>query len=55
MNTLKDMAKRNYGRTWTIEMLETLVKRGKLSASDFEEITGLSYTTNVEPINEPTE
>ena len=43
MFTLKDIAKRNYGRTWTLEQLKTLVRKGKLSTEDFEEITGETY------------
>lgn len=43
--TLKDMAKKNYDRgLWTTEMLAALVKKEKLSAADYEEITGRIYS-----------
>ena len=39
-----EIAKRNYGRTWTDEMLAKLVEKGKLKASEYKEITGNDYT-----------
>ena len=37
---IKEMAQKNYERgLWTIEMLEALVSKGKLSQEDFDEIT----------------
>lgn len=39
-----EMAKKNYGRTWTDEMLSKLVAKGKLKASEYKEITGNDYT-----------
>ena len=41
MSTLKDTVEKNYKRgLWTKEMLETLVAKGKLWASDYAEIVG---------------
>lgn len=40
-----EMAKKNYGRTWTDEMLTKLVEKGKLKASEYKIITGNDYTT----------
>lgn len=42
MNTF-DLAKKNYGRTWTIEMIAALVVKGKLTAAEYQEITGEAY------------
>lgn len=39
-----DLAKKNYGRTWTIEMLVALVGKNKLTPEQYEEITGEVYT-----------
>lgn len=46
--TAKDMAIRNCGRTWTIEMLKALVVNENINftAEDFEEITAEQYTVN---------
>jgi hypothetical protein len=42
--TIKEMAKKNYERgLWTIEMLDRLVEVGKLTAIEFEEITGEDF------------
>lgn len=39
--TLKDMAKKNYDRgLWTVEMLQTLVDKGKLTQEDMDKIVG---------------
>jgi hypothetical protein len=42
MNTY-DLAQKNYGRTWTMEMLAALVAKGKLTPGQYEEITGEVY------------
>lgn len=39
MNT-KELAKKNYPRCWTEDMIQVLVVRGKLTSADYEEITG---------------
>lgn len=42
--TAFDMAKKNYDRgLWTVEMLVALVGKGKLSAPEYEAITGVAY------------
>jgi hypothetical protein len=42
--TIKEMAKKNYERgLWTIEMLHRLVEVGKLTAIEFNEITGEDF------------
>jgi hypothetical protein len=42
--TIKEMAKKNFERgLWTIEMLHRLVEVGKLSAIDYQEITGEDF------------
>ena len=39
-----EMAKKNFERgLWTCDMLSTLVKRGKLTVSEFKEITGKDF------------
>lgn len=38
-----DLAKKNYGRTWTIEMIAALVGKGKLTPDEYREITGQAY------------
>lgn len=38
-----DLAKKNYGRTWTIEMIAALVGKGKLTPDQYQEITGQVY------------
>lgn len=42
MNT-KELAKKNYPRCWTEDMVQVLVVRGKLTSADYEEITGMAY------------
>ena len=42
MNT-KELAKKNYPRCWTEDMIQVLVGRGKLTSADYEEITGQPY------------
>lgn len=38
-----DIAKKNYGRTWTIEMVKALVAKGLITEVQFKEITGEDY------------
>ena len=38
-----ELAKKNYGRTWTAEMLVKLVEKGKLKETDYNDITGYVY------------
>ena len=39
--TLKVMAKKNYDRgLWTVEMLQALVDKGKLTQEDMDKIVG---------------
>ena len=46
--TTKEMALKNYSRRlWTDDMLAKLVAKGKISATDYEEITGTQYTGDV--------
>ena len=41
----KHLAKKNYDRgLWTDDMIFNLVKKGKISPTDYEEITGEKYT-----------
>lgn len=49
-----EMAKKNYARgLWTDDMIARLVKKSKLTAADYEEITGSTYTgTEAETITE---
>ena len=42
MQSAKELALKNYGRTWTIEMLQVLVGKNKLTAADYVEITQMS-------------
>lgn len=37
------LAKNNYGRTWTIEMIRALVAKKQLTSEQFEDITGEKY------------
>ena len=40
-----DIAKKNYSRgLWTDDMIGTLGKKGKLTATDYETITGKAYS-----------
>ncbi len=41
---VEDIAKKNYGRTWTIEMVKALVVKNLLTEAQFKEITGEDYT-----------
>ncbi len=43
--TVYDLAKKNYGRTWTKEMVEMLVVKDLLTETEYEEITGESYSS----------
>ena len=43
-----ELAKKNYGRTWTAEMLKKLVEKGKLTEAEYNEITGLVYPATTE-------
>ena len=46
-----DIAKKNFDRgIWTEEMLSNLVGKGKLSATEYEEITGNPYSGQVDTI-----
>lgn len=42
-NVIYEKAKENYPENWTDEMLRNLVQRGRLTVSQYEEITGRSY------------
>lgn len=35
-----EMAKKNYGRTWTKEMIAKLVSKGLITEEQYEEIVG---------------
>lgn len=39
-----DLAKKNYGRTWSIEMIKALVIKNLITTEQFQEITGEVYT-----------
>mgnify|MGYP003318087632 CR=1 FL=1 len=41
--TTKELALKNYPRCWTVEMVQKLVAKGKITSADYEEITGLVY------------
>ena len=41
--TTKELAKKNYPRCWTDEMVQKLVAKGKITSADYEEITGNIY------------
>lgn len=43
MNKIYEMAKKNYPRLWNIDMLRNLVTKGRITAEQFEEITGEVY------------
>lgn len=46
--TAKDLAQKNYARgLWTDDMVGNLVRKGKITAADYEEITGKKYTGDV--------
>lgn len=42
MQNVFELAKKNYGRTWTIEMLQTLVSKGKLTVNEYVSLTDSS-------------
>ncbi len=44
MESIVELCKRNYGRTWTKEMIASLVEKGKLSPEQYRQITGEDYT-----------
>lgn len=39
MQTAYELAKKNYGKTWTIEQIQALIGRGKLTVDQYVEIT----------------
>lgn len=41
--SIVDLCKKNYGRTWTIEMIAALVSKGKITSAQYFEITGKQY------------
>lgn len=41
--TTKELCKQNYGRTWPTEMVAKLVEKGKLTETEYAEITGEAY------------
>ena len=41
--TTKELAKKNYPRCWTDDMVQKLVVRGKITSDDYREITGNDY------------
>lgn len=43
MNKIYEMAKKNYPRLWNIDMLRTLVVKGRITPEQFKEITGEDY------------
>lgn len=43
MNKIYEMAKKNYPRLWNIDMLRTLVSKGRITPEQFKEITGEDY------------
>lgn len=51
MQTAYDLAKRNYGRTWTIEMLQNLVNKNKLSVEQYVELTQQSTEDLIDSID----
>ena len=46
--TVKELAMKNYPRCWTDSMLQTLVRKSKLTIPEYEEITGNPYPESVE-------
>ena len=47
----KEIVKKNYDRgLWSIEMLNSLVGKNKLTAGEFEEITGQPYGGTVHSV-----
>ena len=52
--TNKEIAQKNFTRgLWTVEMLNSLVQKEKLSKAEFEEITGQAYTGPEPPLPGP--
>ena len=47
--TAKDLSKKYYPRLWPIGRLVALVKAGKLSEADYNEITGFTYPATSAP------
>ena len=43
MNKIYEMAKKNYPQLWNIDMLRTLVGKGRITTEQFKEITGEDY------------
>ncbi len=43
MNKIYEMAKKNYPQLWNIDMLRTLVAKGRITPEQFKEITGEDY------------
>lgn len=43
MNKIYEMAKKNYPQLWNIDMLRTLVGKGRITPEQFKEITGEDY------------
>lgn len=41
--TTKELALKNYPRCWTDEMVQKLVAKGKITSTDYKEITGNDY------------
>lgn len=49
--TNKEIAQKNFTRgLWTVEMLNSLVQKNKLTAGEFEEITGQPYGGAVQSV-----
>ena len=46
--TTKELAKKNYPRCWTDEMVQKLVAKGKLTSDEYTEITGNAYPADGE-------
>ena len=43
MTKIYEMAKKNYPHLWNIDMLRTLVAKGRITPEQFKEITGEDY------------
>ena len=39
----KELARKNYPRCWTDDMVQKLVAKGKLTSAEYKEITGNEY------------
>lgn len=44
---IMELCRKNYGRTWTAEMLATLVEKGKLTPGQYQELTGKAYSPHM--------